>query len=294
MLQDTWGNYPLGCYRSPYLSHLVTKEQELESVYQYYKKHNLNRAYPKNKIMFMKDGDNYVGIFTLNEVGNTLECNLAGILKPYRSGMYFHDEMNFKKEYCIKNGFESFTFGARNENAAVQRIFQHLGFETAGNDNVFHITSLLTFSKAPAVTELITTTHLSAGQTGNLLYTVALQQGEQHLPNYTKSLWQLNNDHLLASNPRPRHSVYISCSNPYRGFEWFFRTLRNQVTLGYLRLSFAEKLQRIHKAGLANACESCQKCWRFAASYVVAQALRSLHLEKYLPLTPSTPAAVAK
>lgn len=143
MLKKTWGTYPIGYYRSPYLDTLIGKETELECVYQYYKKYNNNIEYPMNKIMFMKDGDKYIGVFTLNQTANVLECNLAGILPEYRSGGYFHDEMNFKKEYCIKHGIEFFTFGARNENASVQRIFQHLNFQTIGTDNVFHISPLL-------------------------------------------------------------------------------------------------------------------------------------------------------
>lgn len=153
MLIRTWGKYPIGYYRSPFLDKLISKEQEIECVYQYYKKHNNNAHAPENKIMFMKDGDKHIGIFTLNVVGDTLECNLAGILPEYKSEGYFHDEMNFKKEYCIKHGLTYFTFGARNENAAVQKIFQHLNFQTIGSDNVFHIAPLLTHSMKTPITK---------------------------------------------------------------------------------------------------------------------------------------------
>jgi hypothetical protein len=214
MLVDTWGQYPLGYYRSPYLSSLVTKEQEIECVFQYYKKHNLNSGHEHNKIMFMKDGDNYVGVFTLNQNGNTLECNLAGILKPYRSGMYFHDEMNFKKAYCLQHGFEYFTFGARNENAAVQRIFQHLGFETAGNDNVFHITPLLSYSVQPFQTLHLNKLNLTPGQTANeILNAIQKWALKQQLVISGKFSLQINNQHLLAQQAAPTLKITMPVKN---------------------------------------------------------------------------------
>ena len=201
MLVGTWGIYPLGYYRSPYLSELVDKEQEIECVYQYYKKYNLNRDHPGNMIYFMKHGNNYVGVFTLNIVGNTLECNLAGILEPYRSGGYFHDEMNFKKEYCIIHGLEYFTFGARNENAPVQRIFQHLNFQTAGNDNVFHIPSLLSYSQRPSIEKEINGKGLDSAELAQRLFTEAklLIPKDISLKPHRIS-FQLNNEQLLATD----------------------------------------------------------------------------------------------
>lgn len=209
MLADTWGNYPLGYYRSPYMSELVTKKEELECVFQFYKKHNLNRDYPNNKIMFMKDGDNYVGIFTLNTVGDTLECNLAGILKPYRSGMYFHDEMNFKKAYCLEHNLPYFTFGARNENAAVQRIFQHLGFETAGNDNVFHLPSLLTYSQGDLVKKRLVKPVAASGSWAQVLYAECVQMGQAVLNDF-KSI-DVRFNHVAALNSSSEMEVEFSC-----------------------------------------------------------------------------------
>jgi hypothetical protein len=192
MLIDTWGNYPLCYYRSPFLSSLITKEQEIECVYQYYKKYNLNRDYPDNKLFFMKHGDNYVGIFALNVVGNTLECNLAGIHSSYRSAGYFHDEMNFKKEYCVKNKLEYFTFGARNENASVQRVFQHLNFQTAGNENVFHVVPLLNYTQIEGVTFILKTIGLSHAQASRLLQDTVLELATAHFPELNFYSFQMN------------------------------------------------------------------------------------------------------
>lgn len=53
------------------------------------------------------------------------------------------DKLRYIKEYCITHNLTHFIFGARNENSRVQRIFQHVGFEAIGSENVFHIPSLL-------------------------------------------------------------------------------------------------------------------------------------------------------
>lgn len=238
MLVDTWGQYPLGYYRTPYTSELVTKAQEIECVYQYYKKYNLNKDYPLNQILFMKHGEKYVGIFTLNTVGNTLECNLAGILKPYRSDGYFHDEMNFKKEYCIKHGLEYFTFGARNENAAVQKIFQHLDFQTAGNDNVFHIPSLLTYSKATPVLTELKPKEMDYGKLSGTLYHEASLLAQQHLPVKSTMSFQLNHPEILLKE----EAVTIRFSVPVVIVNEVLVVMRSENEkgkefTGYLRLS---------------------------------------------------------
>lgn len=147
MMMGTWGTYPLGYYRSPYLCHLVDKEMEIESVFQFYKKSNLNSLNPNNSILFMNDGGKYVGFFALNKVNGNLESHIGGILEPYRKDGYFLDMLRFIKRYCVAHDLPYFVFGARNENAYVQKIFQEVGFKAIGSENVFHITPLLSASQ---------------------------------------------------------------------------------------------------------------------------------------------------
>lgn len=155
MLIDTWGTYPIGYYRTPYLEHLVTKEKEIECVFEFYKKFNLHKDYPDNRIMFMKHGSEYVGFFGLNIIDNNLETHIGGILKKYRKSGYFLDQLRYIKEFCIHHNLEHFIFGARNENGEAQRVHQFAGFQPIGSDNVFHIPSLLTLSQTePVIKEL--------------------------------------------------------------------------------------------------------------------------------------------
>lgn len=142
MLKETWGNYPIGYYRSPILDQLITRDMEIYSVFDFYRRQNGGTS-PNNTIIFMKDNGIYVGFFALNHVGKNLESHIGGILPPCRKGGYFHDMLVFIKKYCASNQLSHFVFGARNENAQVQKIFFDAGFNPVGTENVFHVVPLI-------------------------------------------------------------------------------------------------------------------------------------------------------
>jgi hypothetical protein len=149
MLIGTWGTYPLGYYRSPFLCHLVNKEIEIESVFQFYKQNNLNSLHPSNSILFMNDQGKYVGFFALNIINGNLESHIGGILEPYRKDGYFLDMLRYIRRFCLEHDLPHFLFGARNENAYVQKIFQEVGFKAMGSENVFHLLPLLSKVNMP-------------------------------------------------------------------------------------------------------------------------------------------------
>lgn len=153
MLRGTWGDYPLGYYRTPYLDKLIDKEKEIQSVFNFYRHHNLPENNPNNGIAFMKDGDNYVGFFAMNKVDGHFESHIGGILEPYRKGGYFLDMLRYIKNHCVDHHLSHFHFGARNENAYVQKIFQDVGFKAVGTENVFHIVPLLSYSTSESILE---------------------------------------------------------------------------------------------------------------------------------------------
>jgi len=146
LLIGTWGTYPIGYYRTPFLNKLVTKEQEILCVFEFYKKHNLQKDYPSNTIMFIKHKKNYVGFFALNIIDDRLESHIGGIVDPYRKDGYFFDMQEYIRRFCVENKLTYFAFGARNENRRVNGIFQKFGYVAIDADNVFHIAPLLSFS----------------------------------------------------------------------------------------------------------------------------------------------------
>ncbi len=182
MLVETWGDYPIGYYRSPLLNKLVDKETEIESVFRYYKKFNKNSDYPANSILFIRDGDNYVGFFALNVVGNNLESHIGGIARTYQKEGYFYDMLRFIKEHCVKNNLEHFIFGARNENAVVQRAFELEHFRSTGTENVFHIAALLTHSAVEPVTTDVKLKDWSADSISRELMKIAEPEMKKFAP----------------------------------------------------------------------------------------------------------------
>ena len=146
LLIGTWGTYPIGYYRSPFLNKLVTKELEIHCVFEFYKKHNLQENFPNNTIMFIKHNENYVGFFALNIIDDRLESHIGGIVDPYRNDGYFFDMQEYIRRFCVENNLKYFAFGARNENRRVNGIFQKFGYVAVDADNVFHIASLLSHS----------------------------------------------------------------------------------------------------------------------------------------------------
>jgi hypothetical protein len=146
MLVDCWGDYPIGYYRTPFLSDVINKTQEINCVFRYYQKFNFQPDYPNNTIMFMKHKGEYVGFFALNVMEDRLESHIGGILKPYQKFGYFFDMQEYIRRFCLDNELTYFCFGARNENSRVQTIFRRFGYEAYGTDNVFHIPSMISMT----------------------------------------------------------------------------------------------------------------------------------------------------
>jgi len=238
MLVGTWGTYPLGYYRTPYLNTLVTKESEIESVFQFYKKFNLKQNYPNNTIMFIKHGDVYVGFFALNIVGNTLESHIGGILEPYRKSGYFLDKLRYIKEFCLNNNLGHFVFGARNENAAVQRIFQFVGFQAQGSENVFHIPSLLSVTKKPSVSIELKQGFSDFKSLYQHLFNECLNLSGDGLSHSGKISFQLNHAEIILKQKTSR----VQCSFPVLSEEESLMVLKfdqtgDVIPTGYFGIS---------------------------------------------------------
>jgi|GEM_PF-1393795 len=177
LLADTWGDYPIGYYRTPILQHLVSKEVELECVLQYYDRHNGKTNWPDSSIMLMLDKGETVGFFALNKINGNLESHIGGILRSHQKRGYFFDMLTFIRNYCVDNGLPKFLFGARNENAQVQRIFERVGFSSIGNDNVFHILPMITWSSQPIDETIINVSGVDLySDFHSLLYNAAIRQ----------------------------------------------------------------------------------------------------------------------
>lgn len=215
MIHGTWGDYPLGYYRTPYLSELITKESEVQGLYSFYKTNNLNSNHADNSIMFMKHDGNYVGFFALNKIENTLESHIGGILEPYRKGGYFLDMLRYIKNFCINNKLDYFAFGARNENSYVQKIFQNQGFTPIGTENVFHILSMLSLSQTEC--EVRERTSLDIG--------VVMEEAMRYLSQFYSNYQITKIQHVPRGEQKNGQKISMKFSLPVKSSQCFLAVL---------------------------------------------------------------------
>ncbi|HNF48933.1 MAG TPA: hypothetical protein PKO18_04920 [Chitinophagales bacterium] len=147
MIKATLGNYPIGYFRTPILKEIISKEMEIEVLYEFYKFNNLKTNNINNSMMFIKHQENFVGYFALNILPDRLESHIGGIREPFRTNGYFVDMQEFIKRYCIQNQLTYFCFGARNENSRAQHIFQKYGYQRESMEYVFHLPLFLSTKK---------------------------------------------------------------------------------------------------------------------------------------------------
>lgn len=152
LMLDTWLQYPIGYFRTPTLSGMISREDEIECVIRYYDENNNHLSNPKNAIWFLKLGTEYVGFLALNMIDDyTIESNIAGIAKSHQGKGLFHDVLRYIRNYCLTKGISNFYCGARNENSYSQRTFEKEYMTGYATDHVFHIVSLLGLSVKPPV-----------------------------------------------------------------------------------------------------------------------------------------------
>jgi hypothetical protein len=232
LLKGTWGEYPIGYYRTPYLKNLINKEQEILCVFEFYRKHNLKKNYPDNTIMFIRHRENYVGFFALNIIGNRLESHIGGIVDPYREGGYFYDMQEYIRRFCIGRQLKYFCFGARNENRRVNAIFQKFGYRAVDADNVFHIAPLLSYTaKEPLHTELVVT-----GKDIANVHDQLLKEAHRRLQRFDSSAFtfKINNMHSLIPG---RYNIITTCpvcTNEQMAVLKIYNTEKSLVCCAYL------------------------------------------------------------
>jgi hypothetical protein len=144
ILLDTWLQYPIGYFRTPGLSHLISREAEIECVIQYYHENNNQTIKPNNSLWFLKLGTQHVGFLALNILDqDNIESNIAGIARSFQGKGLFHDVLRFIRNYGKDRGITNFYCGARNENLNSQRTFESEYMTGVNTEYVFHVVSML-------------------------------------------------------------------------------------------------------------------------------------------------------
>ncbi len=139
LLQDTWGEYPIGYYRLPGLNGKISKEQELQCVYEYYKTYFVSEYNKMNRLWLMKNNDKTVGFIALTILPDMVDSTIAGIYKQYQNQRLFPNILRKIRSFCRENDLTYFVCGARNENIYSQRAFEHDYMKYYYGENVYCI-----------------------------------------------------------------------------------------------------------------------------------------------------------
>lgn len=141
IMKDSWGEYPLGYYRTPIINEFVTKERELECLFQYYIEFYTNNS-PLNHLWLMYFENKPVGFLALNNLEDGVDSTIAGILKSFQNNGLFPNILRFIRKYCRENGLKYFNCGARLENIYSQRAFENDFMKAVDNEYIYHIVNI--------------------------------------------------------------------------------------------------------------------------------------------------------
>jgi hypothetical protein len=140
ILNDTWGQYPIGYYKTPVLNLFFDKATELKCVFEFYRKFN-NVQNDRCFLWLLRVDGAVIGFLALTKFENYVDSSIAGIHSSLRNKGYFKYILRFIRDFCRKNNLTFFRCGARLENLFSQRAFEKEFMYSVGYDYVFHVIS---------------------------------------------------------------------------------------------------------------------------------------------------------
>lgn len=141
MICESFEEDPLGYYKNPLVSLLLSKKEEVHSMASFYVEKMNN---PKNKMFFLKMDKQLVGfisIFLIKE--GVVDTPISGVIKSHRGKHVFDDLRSFRHQYCLNNNITLGLAGARSENFYSQKTFVKDGMIHVGSESIYQITPLL-------------------------------------------------------------------------------------------------------------------------------------------------------
>lgn len=138
IMKSSWGEYPIGYYRTPIIGEAITKELELQCIFRYYTE-NYTKENPENFLWIMYLGDKPVGFIALNLITDGVDSTIAGILKEYQNQGLFPNILRFIRRFCRERNLSFFNCGARNENLYSQKAFENDFMRATDVEYIYHI-----------------------------------------------------------------------------------------------------------------------------------------------------------
>jgi len=138
LIQNTFITDPIGYYKNHILSKILRRQQEVQCMSKWYVK---NCDENKNKMILMKADDEYIGYISMfQKNSNLVDTPIAGVLPKFQGRKMFDDLRTYRHLYCIENGIQYGTAGARIENNYSQQTFINDGMKQISNEAIYIVT----------------------------------------------------------------------------------------------------------------------------------------------------------
>jgi len=187
LIEDTFIDDPIGYYKNHLLAQIFTKQQEVQCMSKWYVQHC---DLQKNKMVLMKQGDEYIGyisIFTTNN--NAVNTPIAGVLPKFQGQKMFDDLRTYRHLYCLENNIQYGTAGARIENNYSQQTFINDGMKQVANEAIYIVTPFLSLD---GKSEIFKTEHILSD------VEVFQKLNETELHTYTKKSLRIKEEAILS------------------------------------------------------------------------------------------------
>ncbi|MCF8275735.1 MAG: hypothetical protein K9J17_03285 [Flavobacteriales bacterium] len=127
---------PIGYFSTPGLQELITLEDEINYLTQYY-----SRLYvtEQRQLWFMEWLGQPVAFVASDFYDGIMMTPLAVVLPEYRDKKIFHDLMISRNNYGVEHGLKKICNGARVDNSTSRHVFSKFGMMEVGKDRVFHL-----------------------------------------------------------------------------------------------------------------------------------------------------------
>lgn len=152
LLANTFDEYPTTFYSIPYLNKIISKEEELKTLIEYFTETHKSSD---RKIWLVKLNGKYGGLLAAKYWEDSCDAILAGVIPKFRHGALFLDIVRYIQKHCVDNKIPWGYTGARLHEVVSQKFFTRESMKVHKTELIFHVTSFLSKTVIPIVSKKI-------------------------------------------------------------------------------------------------------------------------------------------
>jgi hypothetical protein len=152
LLANTFDEYPTTFYSIPYLNKIISKEEELKTLIEYFTETHKSSD---RKIWLVKLNGKYGGLLAAKYWEDSCDAILAGVIPEFRHGALFLDIVRYIQKHCVDNKIPWGYTGARLHEVVSQKFFTRESMKVHKTELIFHVTSFLSKSVIPPITQTL-------------------------------------------------------------------------------------------------------------------------------------------